>query len=373
MNFALLGADETTLPMARAATQAGHRVTAAFAVGNHRPSLEQLIPDLQFTSSWEAMLDGGKADAVIVASGEEEERFEQLRGLLLAEVPALVAFPSAVSILPHYELEAVREDTGGLLSAYPALRSHPAIARIREAMQLDSAEDRDAKDSKNHQPLRQIVVDRSFPRRTRDRVIEQFIRDVDWLRALCGELLQVNAMAPGVSAVEQNPQYDGLGVQLSGPSEVIVRWSAGPVEEASGAKIVLWGDSAKATLLISDDQQPWKLNSQEGSPEKETEAEEGGEDDLPRDSWEEEFPEWDPWEASIERLVDAMKGDSVAPTWLDSVRALELAEAVERSLIRRRMIELRVGEHSEEAAFKGTMAVAGCGMLLAMLVVFLLS
>jgi hypothetical protein len=50
--------------------------------------------------------------------------------------------------------------------------------------------------------------------------------------------------------------------------------------------------------------------------------------------------------------------------WLEACRDQEAAEAVDRSLARGRTIELFQHEHTEEASFKGVMAMGGCLLLL---------
>src|SRR4029077_4312375 len=55
--------------------------------------------------------------------------------------------------------------------------------------------------------------------------------------------------------------------------------------------------------------------------------------------------------------------------WLAACRDQEAAEAVDRSLLRGRTIELFNESHSEEQSFKGVMAMGGCLLLVAALAV----
>jgi hypothetical protein len=50
--------------------------------------------------------------------------------------------------------------------------------------------------------------------------------------------------------------------------------------------------------------------------------------------------------------------------WIDACRDQEAAEAVDRSLLRGRTIELYGEEHTEADSFKGVMAMGGCLLLL---------
>jgi hypothetical protein len=55
--------------------------------------------------------------------------------------------------------------------------------------------------------------------------------------------------------------------------------------------------------------------------------------------------------------------DGRAPDWQDVVRQLELDDAARRSVEKRRASLMDYQEASEEAGFKGTMTLVGCGLL----------
>ena len=59
--------------------------------------------------------------------------------------------------------------------------------------------------------------------------------------------------------------------------------------------------------------------------------------------------------------------------WQDAIRALELDDAVRRSVERRRAVSLDFQEATEEASFKGTMTLVGCGLLWLSLLLLILS
>jgi hypothetical protein len=60
-------------------------------------------------------------------------------------------------------------------------------------------------------------------------------------------------------------------------------------------------------------------------------------------------------------------------TWQDAIRCAELDDAARRSVERRRASTLEYPEATEEASFKGTMTLIGCGMLWVMVVLLVLS
>jgi hypothetical protein len=59
--------------------------------------------------------------------------------------------------------------------------------------------------------------------------------------------------------------------------------------------------------------------------------------------------------------------------WQEEVRALELDEAVRRSVEKRRSNLLDYQQATEEVGFKGTMTLAGCGLLWGVLVLLIVS
>src|SRR5207247_2722369 len=65
--------------------------------------------------------------------------------------------------------------------------------------------------------------------------------------------------------------------------------------------------------------------------------------------------------------------EAVVVTWQDAIRAAELDDAARRSVERRRVSALEYPEATEEASFKGTMTLIGCGMLWLILVLLVLS
>ena len=66
----------------------------------------------------------------------------------------------------------------------------------------------------------------------------------------------------------------------------------------------------------------------------------------------------------MERIAQAIERREAGPDWTEAIRDIELAEAIPRSLVRGRTIEVQHEQPTEEGTFKGLMTSLGCGLLL---------
>jgi myo-inositol 2-dehydrogenase/D-chiro-inositol 1-dehydrogenase len=76
-----------------------------------------------------------------------------------------------------------------------------------------------------------------------------------------------------------------------------------------------------------------------------------------------DYPQWNAPEAALEMLSLAVASEEADSNWHDAARTVELADAIDRSLAKGRTIDLHHEEFSDVGTFKGTMASAGCGLL----------
>jgi hypothetical protein len=347
MRLALLGGDDTVLGLARAAMADGHRVTCLCDTGAALIPLREIAPLARVTTGWESLVEGGGGEsgptyAVLVAGADSgEERLEQLRRLTQDGVALLVAHPFDLAMLGYYELDMIRRDVGGLLLPCLPWRNHPAVDRLRDLMGEAAPLGR----------LEQATLERRTPLRDRLGVLGHFARDVDLLRAVCGELNKVAGQAP----TDEAARFANLSVQLTGPGDVQARWSVEPAKEVS-ARLTLRCTRGKGVLTIPPADEPWRLDLEavESAPRSAATGNFLGES----------FPIWNAAQAAIGDLERGLAGQPVRPNWLDAARSVELTEAVERSLARGRTIELYDEEVSEQATFKGIMSAAGCLLLL---------
>ncbi len=72
-------------------------------------------------------------------------------------------------------------------------------------------------------------------------------------------------------------------------------------------------------------------------------------------------------------LTESVAGRSRPPDLLDATRAMEVSEAVARSLRRGRTVDLHYEEISELGSFKAFMTSLGCGLLLLLPVLYTLT
>ena len=349
MKFSLLGADADALKLAAAAARSHeHELVSAHDVGDAAAAIREFAPLASIDEHWEGLLSGSPCEAVIVGRGADDDaRADQLRKLVQAGVPLVISHPIHDSMLVYYELDMIRQESRCLMLPYLPALGHPALARLAELLQ--------SKNRPGLGPPEQLVIERSFAQRDRRTVQAGFVRDMELVRMLCGRLNKVAAMTSptgaagaGKSAGELN--YANLGVQMSGPGGVLVRWSVVAGEDSGGARWNFVGPEGKATLEIPAGEQVWKLETRlAGGVQSET------------------FEPWDAPRFALDQMQRARSGQPLKPDWLDAANTMELADAVEHSLQRGRTIELHYESASEQSTFKGLMSGIGCFLLIGVL------
>jgi len=356
MKFALLGADPESIGLARTVQAHGEHQLVWFCSPQEAWSeLAPITGHLRPATTWEGLLGGTIADAVIVGRSVPAEHAEQLIRLVQAGLPVLASLPVGAPLLSYFEIDSLRGEPP--LTVVPALsgRWHPAMQRLAELARHA--------EGPAIGPIEQLVFERFLPQRTRESVLRQFASDVDMAQLLTGDLTHLGAMAPGATGNEDKPQFNNLGVQSYGPRGVMLRWSVGPIETRAGARISLLAVDGKA-VLDAPVTGTWRLEIRPRDPRT-------GE---PRETpIVEEFAPWDSSAWLLARFVEQVDRSpqaTTSPSWTDATRAAELAEAIDRSLARKRTIEVRIERESESSAFKGTMSAVGCSLLLLYLPVF---
>ncbi len=281
-----------------------------------------------------------RADGLIVSSlGDQSQDLSQvIRSATQLELPLLLLHPACDATLA-YELDMILQDTHGVIVGYVPGMWHPAIRRLGEI-------------SSNHEsPLGRILsleFERRFSSSLRVDVIRRFAADIELLRPIIGSISKVSSMGTADDA-----SFSSLGIQLSGESEFLVRWSLLPSNGPTGGSIQLVGEQGTARVSLDGKPSEWKLDvTVDGQTETAT------------------YQTWDDSSDAFDAFTSAIAGNPRAPDWSSVCRGVDLADLAESSLRRGRTLELTADNPTEEKAFLGMMAIGGCGMLMLCLLMF---
>ena len=382
MRFALLGDHPDGLAMARALAASGRHALVTYsgpAAGLDILARDGLTP--QRVGDLEEVLADPAIEAVIVA-GAPSQRAAQLRRALQSEHHVLCVHPVDPAPDIGYEAAMLQNDVQRVLLPLLPDALHPGIRRLAELAQ-----------AMRGPPLPAPLVSSA-------QLSTGAARLLDWVRWSSEEcLLDVaeDGHHPGV------PGWDVL--RLLGGEVAEVFGMALPEALAPGEPLALSGRFIhgglwQMTLLPRQSQPLWRcsLISRQGRTELEfpqgwpgparlTYTDEQGQPGVA------EWPAVNPWTALVdtfEAALDAWRTrrrvnqpgaqeetnlTEASPRlgWLDAIRALELDDAVRRSLARRRAYSLDFPEATEEASFKGAMTLVGCGLLWLSLLLLILS
>jgi len=306
MKFAFLNVDVETVALAEALVDDGHEL-ALVMQGEQAGALRSLAPAIRIVDEWEHALACG-ADATIVGrAGDEDDRLDKIRRLVQEGMPTVLVHPQSTSALAYYELDMHRQATNTPLVPYEPIRHDPAWDRLVETIESDGQFD-------------QVICERRLVDRSRASVLTQLARDLGAVRRLTGECEKVSSFG----TLTDDATAGHLGVQMTTARGTLVRWSIAP---SAG------GDEGSVELLRGDDRESIAFDAAAGVQ-------------------------------PAARAVVAALADAQNPLWRAALADLELVEAVERSLLKGRTVELFHEEASEQGTFKGLMAAGGCLLLM---------
>jgi myo-inositol 2-dehydrogenase/D-chiro-inositol 1-dehydrogenase len=291
----------------------------------------------------------------VVVGGDIASRGESLRRVAAAGLPAICLHPPGADSEAYYQVALSREETGAIVIPDLPGRLHPAIALFHTAIDDPVPELGGFRGLTIHAQVGP-GSEAGAGAGDLDLARHEFARRVDLVRALVGEIETVTATGdpPGARPT------DSLIVQLRCSAN---RRAEARIERGTGAepgRLVL---SAAAGSLILEHSPTW-----DGPAQLIRRPAGGGESATPLEPW-------DPRAAMLTVLEEAISSRDrsatapVHPDLLDGTRAMELAEATVRSLIRGRTVDLHYEEISEAATFKSVMTSIGCLVFLAVLVV----
>jgi hypothetical protein len=347
MKFAVLGTDSDILQLATAARAAGHGISW---IGDVRSEDAAAIGHITAdgrdrASEWELLLGQGVVDGVLVGRGTAsvDQRAEQLKRLAAEAVPILAVHPIFESVLPYYEIDMTRRETGAVIQHFNPIAEHPVFGEL-----ADWVREGHPQIGKIHQ----VTCERRTHGASRDVVLAYLARDIELLATVAGDIRRASAIGP----TTPDASFASLQVQMTAVRVSSVRWSVGSTAAAqAGIQLALLGEHGAVTLRETDSsangQREWQLET----------AADGTTNMRP-------LVDVDAASAAIERFVAAVQSQAsdrgARSTWETATRDMEVVDAVELSLQKGRTIEVFQQHLTERLAFRGTMAALGCGLLL---------
>jgi myo-inositol 2-dehydrogenase/D-chiro-inositol 1-dehydrogenase len=299
---------------------------------------------------------------LVVVGGSTPFRPEALRRAAAEGLAIICLHPPGEDSEPYYQVALSRMETGAVIVPDLPLRLHPGVIRLRQALANGEVGD-----------FRSVRLECPSEDEFDDLVREVFPRLVDAIRFLLGEIETVTASGdpPG-----EDPEFE-LVVQLRAASGRRAEMRVAP-GAGSPARLMLTGSCGSIALEFNSDlRRPARLV-------RRISHNEAGEDSL--------LESWDPHGAIVHVLEQSIecRGERLAPPaamasaatvatvpaasapalgLADGTRAMELSEAVARSLRRGRTIDLHYESISEESSFKSIMTSTGCMVLLGTLLI----
>jgi len=326
------------------AASPAHDLVAVEAPGQKAGSGPRLPPGVRRCRSWEELLGDPELAAVVIAD-DSEQSLASARQFASAGKALLLAPRVARAATFAYELSLlVAEQPVPLVPLY-ALRAHPLIEKLRAQVR-----------SGNLGKIQHVQVEtRIVPSAgaatmllSLDDIARAFLDDVDLLRHIGGNFDQVTAIRSGDPTAGISLQT----ITLSGQGLPQAIWTATPALQPEWRLQVV---ADRGTVALSGVPQTGELTLEIRKAGDSPIAEQAG------------FGA-EAWQLALAATTPPKKGVKPGippdlPTWDDFTRAVDLFDAIERSIRRRRMIEIHFESHSERGQFKTYMTAAGCSLL----------
>ncbi|MFN0052821.1 MAG: Gfo/Idh/MocA family protein [Planctomycetales bacterium] len=354
MRWALLGDSPSTLPLLRSILRRpAHELTALALSPKMHQTLRGEFSRVHLASGWEPLLADPRIQAVIVAEGTEET-LHAARQLAAAGKSLLVSPRAGLSPTFAYELALLQNDHALCLAPMFVGRGHPGWRHVRKLLAQGAlGKILHVRIDRYGAPL---APSQRAPRLPPEEVFVAFLCDCDLLRTLWGDHNQVTAVCSG----DPLEGFSLVTVTLEGPAVPQVVWSVTAAADAFW-RMTIVGEQGTAQVTGNPEHEPFRL--------KGTAIDPGQSGDLPFD--------WGDWLCdSFAAQVAALPGEAPASgpdqtaesiagaTWGEFVRSVELLEGVQRSLKKKRMIEIHFDPPSERGQFKTQMTAAGCSLLM---------
>lgn len=342
MRLALLCDDPAMVPWLDAmASHSTHEVVAAAVVSSLGTELLRGRTGIRLTDRWEDLLIARDIDAILVG-GHEPVVLEAIKQLATAGHAILFLPEAAQGSTFLYELSLIRDDNR--VNLFPVLwhRHDPALVRLRALLRAGSLG-----------AVKLIQLERTFCRppgmESLPQAIIDFVLlpDIDLLRWLGGDYNQVTALRTGAA----NEAVLMQTVTLAGRDLPEATWHMQATTGASFSVLTVHAERGRTVANLEGPTFEWTLIEPSGTKVI------GNRVTAARERLDE-----------IEPLLS--QGDPPA-AWPELLKVFETLDATQRSVKRRRTIELHFEPMSERATFKTQMTAMGCGVLVATLLLAL--
>lgn len=342
MRLALLCDDPAVVPWLDAmAVDSTHEVVVAATISPGGTELLRGRVGIRPTNQWEDLLIARDIDAVLVG-GSEPSLLEAIKQLASAGQPILFMPQAAQSSTFMYELGLIRDDNRVRL--HPALvhrRDQPFI-RLREMLRDGSLGkvqliqlEREVNSHSTTGPLPQTVVDAAL------------LPDLDLLRWLSGDYDQVTAIRTGAAEGAVMMQT----VTLAGRGLPEATWHIQSTSGPEVSRLTVHAERGRAVVERDSVSNEWVFTDPSGAKVV------GNRVDAAR--------------MSLDEFAASLTGGDAPAEWPELVKVFETLDATQRSVKRRRTIELHFEPMSERATFKTQMTAMGCGVLMLTLLLVL--
>ncbi len=342
MRLALLCDDPAVIPWLDAMTgDSAHEVVVAVTVSPRGSELLRGRAGIRLTGQWEDLLIARDIDAILVGGGDPS---------LLEAVRQLATAGQSILFLPHavqgstflYELGLIRDDNRVRLLPALVHRRDRALLRLRDLL-------RDGLLG----TIRLIQFEREVNGPSATGALPQtdvnaaLLPDLDLLRWLSGDYDQVTALRTGAA-------HDAVLMQtvtLAGRGLPEANWHIQSTTGAEVSRLTVHAERGRAVVERDPLLNEWVLTEANGAKVV------GNRTDSAR--------------VLLDDFAASLAGNASPVEWPELVKVFESLDATQRSVTRRRTIELHFEPMSERAAFKTQMTAMGCGVLVATLLLLL--
>lgn len=326
MRFVLVGRDPLADLFVEAARRCGHEIVGYLPVAGDPPPTQSIesarrCGDLQTVA-------GIRCDWIVL-SGSLDGRAERLAQVLRFDpIDLVVATP--VSLAPDIYYEAAMLQQESKIRLFPLLPDlmHPALGRL-------------CSDQGSFVSGQLRFFECTMPLLAGQPAKASFVNAWAWLRRLGGEIESVTANA--VFDCTDAPDHVVVTAVCEGGCLATFRWTA-----TTSSEICVRVESSAGHCIcrlpngMSGEAQCTHSTSEKDVVEPIESPDLGA---LWLERWE------------------SLSAQDAASDWITSTRSVEIADAIERSLAKRRTISLNYELASESVAFRSVMTPVGCGLL----------